>query len=44
MSARDVKCFTLVLTVKHFTCLNFTVDQILQQNKHGKMCKIFYVE
>ena len=24
-SVRDLKCFTLVLTVKHFTCLNFTV-------------------
>ena len=34
------------LGIKHFTLgrLNFTVDQILHLNKHGKMCKIFFFE
>ena len=42
----SVKCFTLDFGVKHFTheALNFTVDQIISLNKHGKMCKRFYFE
>ena len=43
---RTVKCFTLNLSVKYFTLRRdyFTVDQILHQNKYGKMCKIFYLK
>ena len=41
---KSVKYFTLHLGIKHFMFgrLNFTVDQILHLNKHGKMCKIFF--
>ena len=37
---RTVKCFTLYLSVKHFTLGR----DYFTKNKYDKMCKIFYLK